>query len=75
MTSAKMIGAKHPKNAGARVPTIEGRPKTPKKARKMVDDELGDYITTKFFLHQNNFSNISYGMNIKLDIMLQNILQ
>jgi len=36
MTGVKTINAQHPKNAGATVQTIKGRPNPPKKIRKMA---------------------------------------
>jgi hypothetical protein len=36
MTSVKTINAQHPKNVGATVQTINGRPSPPKKIRKMA---------------------------------------
>jgi hypothetical protein len=69
-----MIDAKHPKNATATIQTIEGRPKTPEKARKVANDKLGDYKITKFFCTKQLFQH-SYAMTIELNLMLQNISQ
>jgi len=42
MTSVRTINAQHPKNAGATVQTIKGRPSPPKKKEKWHNDKLGD---------------------------------